>query len=490
MTDDLDFANGRHQLARGNASGDAQTQETQPAEESAPPPSLVPADQPPQPAPPLPGPPAGPLTAAAPPPGQRETVAQRIPQPTLAPGSPWGPPQHQAPQWGPPSGPIPQQAAHSGPQDSGQVAVPRGAPQADPASTRNESASRNSAALETRMQAPVPGSRPDAAPEGDQYRRPAAPIQAAATGIRQELIKVATEERSPRANTGWRGALNHLGLGLAPGAKELAHREVLRRIRASKQKMYSIAVLTLKGGAGKTTVTSALGQVFAAVRGDGVMAVDADPSSGDLPMRTAPHPENLSMVDLIQEEDLTQRDFVMRFLSTTDTDLQVLANGWRADDDRVLEPDDIRDVHEIASHYYSLLLWDGDTNLHSPLVRAVLSKSDAVALLVQASPQGAVAAGNAIDWLRFHGFEGLLARTVLVVNESTSKTRVNMDSLLTVLRRQQLKIHRIPFDKHLDEGLVVDLAKLRKKTLRAFEELAAMLADDFTVPQPPAAVPA
>ncbi|ORA21710.1 hypothetical protein BST12_11680 [Mycobacterium angelicum] len=431
----------------------------QDGQDSAPPPSLVPVDQPAQPPSPLPGPPPGPLTAAAPPPGQRETVAQRIPPPP--PGALWGNPQHQPSQWGPPSGPI---APHAAP--------PR------------------NAAVDTRMQVPAPGPRPDAAPDSDQYRRPAAPIQAAATGIRQELIQVATEERSPRANTGVRGALNNLGLALPPSAKEQAHRDVLRRIRASKQKMYSIAVLTLKGGAGKTTVTSALGQVFASVRGDGVMAVDADPSSGDLPMRTAPHPENLSMVDLIQEEDLTQRDFVMRFLSTTDTDLQVLANGWRADDDRVLEPEDIRDVHEIASHYYSLLLWDGDTNLHSPLVREVLSKSDAVALLVQASPQGAVAAGNAIDWLRFHGFEGLLARTVLVVNESTANTRVNMNSLLTVLRRQQLKIHRIPFDKHLDEGLAVDLAKLRKKTLRAFEELAAMLADDFTVPQPPVAVPA
>lgn len=471
MTDDLDIANGRHQLARGEAAGEVQPQE---AQDSAPPPSLVPVDQQSQP-PPLPGPPPGPVTAVTRPPGQRETVAQRIPPPP--PGSAWANQQHQPSQWGPPAAPIPQQAAHSGP-------IPVAAP--SPAQPRN-------AAVDTRMQVPAPTPRPDVAlgqSQPDQYRRSAAPIQAAATGIRQELIQVATEERSPRANTGVRGALNSLGLALPPSAKELAHRDVLRRIRASKQKMYSIAVLTLKGGAGKTTVTSALGQVFASVRGDGVMAVDADPSSGDLPMRTAPHPDNLSMVDLIQEEDLTQRDFVMRFLSTTDTDLQVLANGWRADDDRVLEPEDIRDVHEIASHYYSLLLWDGDTNLHSPLVREVLSKSDAVALLVQASPQGAVAAGNAIDWLRFHGFEGLLARTVLVVNESTANTRVNMNSLLTVLRRQQLKIHRIPFDKHLDEGLAVDLAKLRKKTLRAFEELAAMLADDFTVPQPPVSVPA
>jgi MinD-like ATPase involved in chromosome partitioning or flagellar assembly len=60
-----------------------------------------------------------------------------------------------------------------------------------------------------------------------------------------------------------------------------------------------------------------------------------------------------------------------------------------------------------------------------------------------------------------------------------------MDALMTVLARQQLKIHHIPFDKHLDEGLFVDLDKLKKKTRRAIEDLAAMLADDFSVPQPP-----
>lgn len=328
------------------------------------------------------------------------------------------------------------------------------------------------------------------AAEADQYRRPGAPMQAAGAGIRQELFAVAQEERSPRANSGFRGVLNSLGLRLGPSAKERKYRELLRRIRAPKDAMYSIAVLTLKGGAGKTTLTAALGQVFSSIRPDGVVAVDADPDSGDLPMRTTAHPQRLSMVEMLEAEDLSQRDFVQRFLSTTDADLQVLSNGWRPDSDRVLVPDDISDIHEIASHYYSMLLWDGDKALNSPLVRKVLEKSNALVLMVEASTPGATKAADAIDWLRFHGFEGLLARTVLVVNETTDHTRLDMKSLLTVLARQQLKIHHIPFDKHLDEGLSVDLAKLKKKTRRAFEELAGMLADDFVIPQPPAAVAA
>lgn len=328
--------------------------------------------------------------------------------------------------------------------------------------------------------------------ESDQYRRPSAPIQAASAGIAQELISTANEERAPVANTGWRGAANKSGFKLKPGKKEKRRREVYRRIRAPKDTMYAIAVLTLKGGAGKTTVTATLGQVFSSIRADGVIAVDADPDAGDLPLRTAQHPNNLSMMEMLDTEpdDLRQHDQVQRFLSTTDTDLHVLANGWRPDGERVLVPEDIRDVYEIASHYYSMLLWDGDKALNSPVVREMLDKSNALVLLVEASNPGAFKAGLAIDWLRNHGYEGLLARTVLVVNETTANTRLDMQALTTVLARQQLKLHHIPFDGHLDEGLNVDLDKLKKKTRRAFEDLAAMLADDFSVPQPPAAVAA
>jgi MinD-like ATPase involved in chromosome partitioning or flagellar assembly len=120
----------------------------------------------------------------------------------------------------------------------------------------------------------------------------------------------------------------------------------------------------------------------------------------------------------------------------------------------------------------------------------MLDNSNALVLIVEASRPGAMKAGQAIDWLRNHGYEGLLARTVLVVNETTANTRLDMESLMTVLARQQLKIHHIPFDPHLDEGLLIDLDKLKKKTRRAFEDLAAMLADDFSVPQPPAAAAA
>lgn len=328
--------------------------------------------------------------------------------------------------------------------------------------------------------------------EPDQYRRANAPIQAASAGIREELIFTANEERTPVANTGWRGATNKAGFKLKPSKKEQRRRDVYARIRAPKDTMYAIAVLTLKGGAGKTTVTATLGQTFAKYRSDGILAVDADPDAGDLPSRTAVHPHNLSMMEMLDTEpdDLRQHDQVQRFLSITDTDLNVLANGWRPDGERLLVPEDIRDVYEIASHYYSMLLWDGDKALNSAVVREMLDKSNALVLLVEASRPGAEKAGYAIDWLRNHGYQGLLARTVAVINETTANTRLDVTKLTTVLARQQLKMHHIPFDPHLDEGLFVDLDKLKKKTRQKFEDLAAILADDFSVPQPPVPVAA
>lgn len=417
----------------------------------------------------LPGPP--PTTVVAP--VHQSMPPQGPPQgPQQAPPRQWGQP-GATPQWGAP-------AARPAP-----AAAPRRP--ADPSAARRPNPTQQLPAAQSQTRPAAPRRSEPRQPEyADQYRRTGAPMQAAYAGIQQELLETAGDERAQVANTGWRGAVNAMGLKLAPGTKERKRREVWRRIRAPKDAMYSITVATLKGGAGKTTLTAALGQVFSSVRSDGVIAVDADPDAGDLARRTAVHDQDLSMVDLLEAEDLSQRDFVQRYLSTTDANLQVLASGWRPDSDRILVPEDITDIHEIASHYYSLLLWDGDKALNSQLVRTMLEKSNALVLLVEASAPGAAKAGQAIDWLRFHGFEGLLARTVVVVNETTTNTRLDLKALMAVLARQQLKLAHIPYDKHLDEGMAIDLAKLAKKTRRALEDLAAMLADDFVIPQPPA----
>lgn len=507
MVDNIDASNGRHR-GEAEAALDASAVEAEePAETLTPSLPAAPADAD-NVTDALPGPPAlglAPMLPAASPRASRRAAGPAESQ--------WGTAQPPTSRWEP-SAEAPAPLAPAAPRQGPSAGAPRRIvqpPDADSGAGEGQAGrpvpedatqqfSRQDFDKMVRDSAPPQQQRP-AGPttrprtEGQQfsdtYGRPASsPLQRAGAGMRSELIQSHNNDISPLASSGWRAFLNQCGFRLSAGKKERDHRELVHRIRASKPEMYSIAVLTLKGGAGKTTMTSALGQVFAKYRADAVMAVDADPASGDLPLRTAMHPENLSLVDMLAEPNLNQRDFVARFMSTTESNLQVLASGWRPDSDQVLVPDDIRDVHNIASHYYSLLLWDADVNLHSPLVREVLTNSNALVLLVQATPQGSLAAGDALDWLRCNGFDGLLARTVMLINQSKRKTHIDLKALIALLRREQIKIHRIPFDEHLDEGLAVDLDKLAKPTRRAFEELAAMLADDFIVPRSPVHEPA
>ncbi|SHU64720.1 ATPase [Mycobacteroides abscessus subsp. abscessus] len=314
-----------------------------------------------------------------------------------------------------------------------------------------------------------------------------APLQAAAISVQHNLIDAASHEVKPLAEMGLRHILNMMGLQLKPSKYEEARRSVVRRIRAPKPKLYRIAVLTMKSSGGKTTTTAALGQTFSSIRSDGVVAVDVDPAApatGGLAMRTAYHPEKLSLYDMVENEDLNQHDKVQKYLSTTDFNLNVLGSGWKAEGDRVLQREDVFDVQSIMSHYYSVLLWDCGVDLNSVPVRETLDQSDALVVLVPMTYAGVDAAANTVDWLRAHGKQELLNRTVLVGNQTTSTPAVTWDKVQPVLARQQLKMHYIPFDRHLDEGLSVDLNKLAKKTKLALEDLAAILADDFVIPQP------
>ena len=84
--------------------------------------------------------------------------------------------------------------------------------------------------------------------------------------------------RAKRAPTrGWRRAVHTLSAGtINPGEShsDIEYQQLLDRVRRPVRGDYRIAVLSLKGGVGKTTTTIGLGSTFASLRGDRVIAVD------------------------------------------------------------------------------------------------------------------------------------------------------------------------------------------------------------------------
>ena len=70
--------------------------------------------------------------------------------------------------------------------------------------------------------------------------------------------------------------MTRINLGLSPD--EMYELDLQMRIRRNARDSYQIGSLGLKGGVGKTAVTVSLGSALARVRGDRILAVDADPA--------------------------------------------------------------------------------------------------------------------------------------------------------------------------------------------------------------------
>src|ERR1700738_1683072 len=98
----------------------------------------------------------------------------------------------------------------------------------------------------------------------------------------------------PPPSEGWRRLLylasgRLINVGESPRAAR--HHDLVAQINRPLRDCYRIAVLSLKGGVGKTTIAATLGSTLASIRGDRVIAVDANPDRGTLsqkiPLQTA-----------------------------------------------------------------------------------------------------------------------------------------------------------------------------------------------------------
>ena len=135
---------------------------------------------------------------------------------------------------------------------------------------------------------------------------------------------------APVPTQGWRGAVyrgsGHV-LNPGPSLPEQRRRELEHRLRTPIDGSRRVVVMSRKGGVGKTTITLALGSTFALLRGDRVIAVDANPDAGNLAHRVAP-PHDRTVTDVLRDLDLiTTYAALRRYTSQgVESRLEVLAS--------------------------------------------------------------------------------------------------------------------------------------------------------------------
>jgi putative peptide zinc metalloprotease protein len=288
--------------------------------------------------------------------------------------------------------------------------------------------------------------------------------------------------RVPPPRHGWRRAV-YQGSGHAvnpgPSATEQRRQQLERRLRTPIEGSRRVVVLSRKGGVGKTTIALALGSTFAMLRGDRVIAVDANPDAGNLAHRVAP-PHDRTITDVLRDlDDITSYAALRRYTSQAlESRLEVLASD---DDPRIgmaLDRDDYHRLVGLLDHFYNLILLDTGTGILDSANQGLLSEADQIVLVVRAGLDGGRAGALTLDWMDEHGFGDLVSRAVVVVNAQRHGA-APPDLMRRHFEKRCQRVVTVPWDDALEQGALTDMSSLSRKTRDSLVDIAAAVADNF-----------
>ncbi|WP_399439959.1 MinD/ParA family protein [Streptomyces sp. WAC07149] len=271
-------------------------------------------------------------------------------------------------------------------------------------------------------------------------------------------------------------------------AAEADRQRKLELIRTPVMSCYRIAVISLKGGVGKTTTTTALGATLATERQDKILAIDANPDAGTLGRRVR-RETGATIRDLVQAIPyLNSYMDIRRFTSQAPSGLEIIANDVDPAVSTTFNDEDYRRVIDTLGRQYPIILTDSGTGLLYSAMRGVLDLADQLIIISTPSVDGASSASTTLDWLSAHGYADLVSRSITVISgvRETAKM-IKVEDIVQHFETRCRGVVVVPFDEHLAAGAEVDLDLMRPKTREAYFNLSALVAEDFTRAQQQAA---
>jgi MinD-like ATPase involved in chromosome partitioning or flagellar assembly len=291
-------------------------------------------------------------------------------------------------------------------------------------------------------------------------------------------------QRKRAPSDGWRrwlyfASFKLINLGDSP--KAIRRDALVAQVQRPLRGCYRIALLSLKGGVGKTTVTATLGATLASIRGDRVIAVDANPDRGTLsqkvPLQTPATVRHL----LRDAESIVAYSDVRGYTSQGASRLEVLASESDPAVSEAFSSDDYATTLDLLERFYSLVLTDCGTGMLHSAMAAVLAKADVLVVISSGSVDGARSASATLDWLDAHGHQEMVRNSIAVINGVRPRSgKVDMTKVVDHFSRRCRAVLQIPFDPHLEEGAEISLDRLRPDTREALLELAATVAAGFS----------
>ncbi|MGP4109552.1 hypothetical protein ACTWP5_01370 [Streptomyces sp. 4N509B] len=349
------------------------------------------------------------------------------------------------------------------------AAVPHPPPPAQPAPPAPPSAPPSVPTVPTVPPGPAPAPvtpapRPaPAAPPAPLTAHPVAPDRERALG------------RVRQGDPATRRALNATRRLLSSAARDTElHAETARLIQQPVTTGRQIAVTSIRGGAGKSTVAALLGLTYGHYRSDPVLAVEADAILGTLPHRLGAREVRWSCADLARIVDPS-----MRITDVTGY-LVPFPGGWLLPGSRgaVDGPLDMQSYWTVTTslrRFFGTTVIDCET-LPAEVARLALATAQARVLVAPATVEGVDTTRWVLDWAS--GLDaGMLAATVVALVHASPDMVLDEGWAVERLEVGGARVVPMPYDRSLAAGGEVRTSLLGQGLRQAAARLAAEAMD-------------
>ncbi|MFD7620953.1 hypothetical protein [Streptomyces sp. NPDC059802] len=232
-----------------------------------------------------------------------------------------------------------------------------------------------------------------------------------------------------------------------------------------------IAVTSIRGGAGKSTVAALLGSTYAHYRQDPVLFVEADPALGSLPLRLGAESLRWTTGDLagIIEPQ-------MSLLDITGYLVQLPGNAWLLPGSQgqigaMLDSRAYERVMVSLRRYFGVTVVDCET-LPAEVARVALSAAQARVLAAPATLEGITSTYAVLTWMQSLPRQ-VIAGTVVVLSELVPHPGLDLDEAAEKLKATGASVQVLPYDRHLAAGGEIRTELLAHATREATTRLAA-----------------
>jgi putative peptide zinc metalloprotease protein len=282
-----------------------------------------------------------------------------------------------------------------------------------------------------------------------------------------------------RAPSGAPGRFNRRFQRLLVSKGEAEEAELEHRVRSlpGVTRPNTVALISPKGGVGKTTSTFLVGNLLATHLKLRVVAVDANPDFGTL-ARLSPdrRRSERSLVDLLDDADRLKTAAELNpYISRQATGLHLLGAPHDAQLTASLGPDRYGELIAFLSCFYEVVLLDLGTGVAGPLAGFAIERADQTVLVTTPEWLCSSVVLDALSYLQHD-------RTTVAINKSLQRDRGNQIIEEHFRSRHLHRCVTIPYDEQLagmlDAGHYT-LDALGRPTRKAIKQLGLAVAEQL-----------